>query len=95
MVKEAAACSCPAILTRGSCAAEDITDGVNGFLAEETAQSLCAQIMAAVSDRERLRQVGARAGKDIYLSWEEAVARGYNRYEEIVTEWREKKLYLR
>ena len=95
MVKEAAACRCPAILTRGSCAAEDITDGVNGFLSEENAESLCTQLMAAVADREKLHQVGVRAGEDIYLSWEDAVARGYHRYEEIVSEWREKKLNAR
>lgn len=95
VVKEAAACRCPAILTRGSCAAEDITDGVNGFLAEENAESLCTQLMVAVADREKLHQVGVRAGEDIYLSWEDAVARGYHRYEEIVSEWREKKLNAR
>ena len=95
VVKEAAACRCPAILTRGSCAAEDITDGVNGFLAEENAESLCTKLMAAVADREKLHQVGVRAGEDIYLSWEDAVARGYHRYEEIVSEWREKKLNAR
>lgn len=35
VVREAAACELASVLVRGSCAAEDITDGENGFLIEE------------------------------------------------------------
>lgn len=35
VVREAAACELASVLVRGSCAAEDITDGRNGFLIEE------------------------------------------------------------
>ena len=42
VVREAAACGLPSVLIRGSCAAEDVTDGVTGFLIEENAPSMAA-----------------------------------------------------
>ena len=42
VVREAAACELASVLVRGSCAAEDITDGKNGFLIEENAASMAA-----------------------------------------------------
>ncbi len=90
VVKEAAACDCPALLVRGSCAAEDVTDGVNGFLAEENAESLCGKLMEAVRDREKLKNIGKAAGKDIYLSWEDSISKAYARYEYLVGEWRKR-----
>lgn len=89
VVKEAAACNCPALLIRGSCAAEDVEDGVNGFLADENAESLCERLCAAVADREALGRVGEAAGRDLYLSWEDAVAKAYQRYEVLVARWRQ------
>lgn len=40
VVREAAACGLPSVLVEGSCAAEGITDGLNGFLTEENAVCL-------------------------------------------------------
>ena len=40
VVREAAACSLGSVLIRGSCAAEGVVDGRNGFLIEETARDL-------------------------------------------------------
>lgn len=47
VVREAAACALPALLVRGSCAAEGIDDGQTGLLMDENAQSLCAQALWA------------------------------------------------
>lgn len=90
VVKEAAACDCPSLLTRGSCAAEDVEDGKNGFLADENPEAMCDRLLEAVADREYLRAVGKAAGEQIYLSWEDAVAKAYARYEILVSRWREK-----
>ena len=90
VVKEAAACDCPSLLTQGSCAAEDVEDGKNGFLAEENPESMCKRIQEAVADREQLQKVGKAAGEQIYLSWEDAVAKAYARYEILVSRWRTK-----
>ena len=84
VVKEAAACDCPSLLVRGSCAAEGIVHRQNGYLTEENAQ-VCAEVMlAACADRTKLHQAGVEAGRSIYLSWGDAVDRAYARYEEIL-----------
>lgn len=84
VVKEAAACDCPSLLVRGSCASEGAVHNVSALLAEEEAQNCADVIAAACADRHALKEVGIRAGKDLYLSWEDAVGRAYDRYREIL-----------
>lgn len=88
VVKEAAACSLPSLLVRGSCAAEGITDGENGYLCEENAQDMAHVLKTVCKDREKMKQVGERACDTVYLSWEDSVAKAYNRYEEILENWK-------
>ena len=87
VVKEAAACDCPTLLVRGSCAAEGAKDHYSGFLAEENAESCGEAILSACQSRDHLAAVGHQAGESLYLSWEDAVARAYARYEEILKTW--------
>ena len=87
VVKEAAACECPALLVRDSCAAEGAVDQVSGFLAEERADSCAAAILNACQSRDKLEIVGRSAGETLYLSWETAVERAYKRYTEIIETW--------
>ncbi len=84
VVKEAAACNCPSLLLRNSCASEGVVHNVSGFLANESPASCADVIGAAVSNRQQLQEVGVRAGKDLYLSWHDAVDRAYTRYREIL-----------
>lgn len=84
VVKEAAACSCPALLVRDSCAAEGVEHKFSGYLAEENADSCAAVLADACQSREDLKQVGINAGKHVYLSWEKAVERAMHRYNEIL-----------
>lgn len=84
VVKEAAACECPALLIRGSCAAEGVEHGVTGYLAEENPNSCAEVLINACQNREQIRKVGLNAGKYVYLSWDKAVDRAYNRYLEIL-----------
>ena len=88
VVKEAAACDCPALLVRDSCAAEGAEHRVSAFLAEENAASCGEVLLDACSDRERLHAVGKTAGEKLYLSWETAVARAYDRYQYILEHWK-------
>lgn len=79
VVREAAASSTPSVLIKGSCAAEGIIDGRNGFLIEENADSL-----AACLDRltlQNMAMVGEHAAKELYYSWESAVKTAAERYE--------------
>lgn len=87
VVKEAAACECPTLLVRDSCAAEGAVHDVSGFLAEENAESCAAVICHACEDRAHLKAVGEQAGRSLYLSWDTAVQRAYTRYEEIIQNW--------
>ena len=81
VVREAAACSLASVLIEGSCAAEGITDGRNGFLVPEDEQALAARL--AGLSAEVMAQVGSNACREIYLSWEDAVKIAAEHYREI------------
>ena len=84
VVREAAANAVGSIIIDGSCAAEGITDGRNGLLIEETADSLAAKLYWACDNRDTLRTIGQCAQKEIYISWQDAVTKAYRRYEHLV-----------
>ncbi|MDR0446106.1 MAG: glycosyltransferase [Oscillospiraceae bacterium] len=81
VIREAAACSLASVLIRGSCAAEGISDGVNGILIDENADSLAAAVGAVIQASGRAREIGDRAARDLFVSWEDAVKAAYERYD--------------
>ena len=87
VVKEAAAVGCPSLMIRGSCAAEGAIDGENAYLCEENAQDCVATLLRVCADRAGIAAVGQKANQTLYLSWDEAVARAYGRYREIIEGW--------
>ena len=88
VVREAAACGLPAVLIRGSCAAEDVMDGVTGFLIEENAPSLAACLRELLRSPEKLRAVGRAAEENLYLSWADVVDHAAARYETVMERYR-------
>jgi glycosyltransferase involved in cell wall biosynthesis len=88
VVREAAACGLGSVLVAGSCAAEDVTDGVSGFLIQENADSMAAKLREILENPEVMRQVGEGAQREIYVSWEEAVSRAYERYFTVINNFR-------
>ncbi len=80
VVREAAACGLACVLIRGSCAAEGIDDGRNGFLIEESPEAMAALLREICPDLPRLHQVGQHAMHEIYLSWQSAVDAAFDRY---------------
>lgn len=88
VVREAAACSVPSVLIRQSSAAEGIVDGENGFLIEENALSMAQKLTSICEEKELLQKTGEQAGKTLYLSWEDAVAKAYARYEIVIDQYR-------
>ncbi len=84
VVREAAACECPCLLVRGSCAAEGVIDGDTGLLIDETSHALGRAVVVACADRQRLRRIGRHASEKLYLSWEDAVAQAYERYQVVL-----------
>ena len=84
VVGEAAACSVPSVLVRGSCAAEKVEDGRNGYLIAENAVSLALKLSEILRNRNAIRRVGENASREIYLSWEDAVGRACERYGTVI-----------
>lgn len=84
VVREAAACATPSILINGSCAAEGITDGETGFLCSESSHSVAKKLATIMDNKELLNRVGKNAQSQIYISWEDAVGRAYDRYQVVI-----------
>lgn len=89
VVREAAACALPSVLVAGSCAAEDVQDGVNGFLIEENAASMAALLQRLCAAPELVKAVGEKAQRDLYLSWENSVAAAVDRYQAVIEKYKQ------
>jgi glycosyltransferase involved in cell wall biosynthesis len=83
VVQEAAACACPSLLLRGCCAAERVIDGVNGFLCEESPESVADAMQRALSDAAQLARMGRAAQKTVCQSWAQALEAAWQRYQAI------------
>ena len=88
VVREAAACALASVLVGGSCAAEDVSDGETGFLIEENAESMAALLVGLVKNRSEMRRVGEQAQRELYMSWETAVGRAFDRYGAVMDNYR-------
>lgn len=81
VVGEAAASGTPSLLIRGSAAAENVIDGVNGFLTKRTPHDMSTRILEVTNKPDLLNSVGKKASEDLYLSWEDATDIVYERYQ--------------
>lgn len=88
VVREAAACSLPSVLVKGSCAAEGVSDRHNGFLIDENAASLAVLLSRIAEDRPMLRKVGENAADELYISWSDAVDKASMRYEAVIENYK-------
>jgi len=88
VVREAAASCLPSVLVGGSCAAEGVIHGQNGFLIEENSESLFSCLMELYGRKEPLERAGEGAQRELYLSWDEAVAMAAEKYGEIIGKYR-------
>ena len=88
VVREAAACGLGCVLIEGSCAAEGITDGRNGFLIEETPEAMAALLQKVLPNRAHLKELGQHAMDELYLSWKDCVGEAYARYETVLDQKR-------
>ena len=84
VVREAAACGLASVLIEGSCAAEGVTDGRNGYLVREDFRSLAQCLSWACGHMEELHAAGEHAMSEIYLSWQDAVYLAEIRYAEVL-----------
>ena len=81
VVREAAAMGTPALLVRGSCSAEGVTHGDNGFLCEAEPESIASGILEALPDAAR---VGERARQTTPIPWADLMERVLARYRRLI-----------
>lgn len=81
VVREASAMGTPSVLVRGTCSAEGITDGDNGFLCDNDITDIADTIMRALPDA---KQAGARARDTIPIPWETLMREVLARYELLI-----------
>ncbi len=81
VVREAAAAGTPSLLIRGSCAAEGVQDGVNGFLCENTPEDIAACMERALKTADT---VGACARETIPVPWSGIAKRVKDRYASLI-----------
>ena len=81
VVREAAAMGTPALLVEGSCSAEGIVHGQNGYLCQNTVESIAKAIVSALPTAEA---VGRSAKESIPIPWEVLMQQVVARYEALI-----------
>ena len=89
VVREAAAMATPSVVVRGCATAEPIRDRENGFLCEDTTESLCGIINMALSDCAMTKRIGEAARKTIYLSWDDIAKATVDRYAALIERYKQ------
>lgn len=87
VVREAASCGTPALLVENSCAAEGIENGKTGFLCRENSQSIADKLLEIMDNKELMKAVGKEAQDKIYISWDDAVAKAFERYKIVINKF--------
>jgi len=90
VVREAAAMGTPSVVVRGSATAEPIHNGKNGFLCEDTTESLYSVLRRALDDLASTHRIGKAARETIYLSWDDIAAHAVERYEALIEKTKKK-----
>jgi len=83
VVREAGALHTPSVLVKGSTASEIIADNFNGFLINNSAESLAAKIRELITAPEKIRFAGLNASKTIARSWENIAEEILDRYKKL------------
>ena len=77
---EAATQSTPTVFLEGSATSSTATDNVNGFIAKPTPEAYAEKIEEALANEELYNTVSEGAFRDLYVTWEETVARMKEQY---------------
>lgn len=81
VLREAAAAGTPTVMVHNSCAAQNIIDGENGFLCEDTPESIALTIERALPSA---KQVGINARNTIPVPWSDIVDMALERYNMLI-----------
>ncbi len=83
---EAAAYSTPGLFIEDTPTSYGVTDGRNGFVSKDGKEEYSKKIIEAISNRERLLEIGKNAANELYISWEQCTEKLLERYEQIIEE---------
>lgn len=82
VLREAAVMGTPGLLVQGSCSAEGVRDGVNGYISpDESASAIAATILRALPT---VVQVGAEAQRTIPVSWQSIMEKVLVEYQRLI-----------
>ncbi len=73
VTREAAAVGTASLIVKGSNAAEGVIHSENGYLCENSAESVSQAILKIVANRENMKNAGLSAQRTIYRSWENII----------------------
>ena len=85
---EAAAHKLPTLMIEGTCAAENVENGKNGFLAKNSVESYSQKLLEIIKNAKELKKIGENAYKTIYRSWNDVTAEVFEKYKKIVAEYK-------
>jgi 1,2-diacylglycerol 3-alpha-glucosyltransferase len=84
-IREAACMNIPSILLASSTIAEQIQDGVNGFLAGSTSIEYAEKIRTILKlENEKIQYVGRQASQTLSKPWEMIVDKAHDRYMNLI-----------
>lgn len=83
---EAAVHKTASLLIEGSCSAEMIEDGVNGYLCKESAESIADKIKQIIANPEKHQQISERAHQTLNRSWKVVAEEVKEKYAELIKE---------
>lgn len=84
VVREAACMATPAIIPSGSTASEVISDGINGFLVEDTAEAYAKKIKKLSREKELILKAGKGARSSIVRGWNDVMEEVVDRYDKLI-----------
>lgn len=87
VIREAAAFRVPSVVIRGSTVAEAVSDGVNGYISENSEEAFASKIIEALNDGEGRREISGNAQKTLCRTWENVLYEVKGKYEAILSRW--------
>ena len=81
---EAASQRTPTLFIEGAVTAGTVTPEVNGFVADNDAKKYAQKMFDITSNDKILLQVGQKAFEDLYVPWDKAVDKAYERYKSLL-----------
>ncbi|MBB6480320.1 glycosyltransferase [Spirochaeta isovalerica] len=90
--REAAGLSVPTVFIEGATTANGVVDKVNGFLSSDTSEAYADKITEILADRDLLRKTGEGAYRDLYRSWESVAGIVFDKYNQLIEEYKFMKL---